>query len=53
MYNYSITQTDLPAGTNPLQDFMAACEKFGVAPGLYVTWNYNYLYNVGEPGGRV
>jgi len=52
IYNYSLAQTAL-ADQDPLAAYFEAAKQRGISPGLYVTWNYNALFNVGEPGGRV
>jgi alpha-L-fucosidase len=52
VYNYSLTQTPL-AAQDPVKAYVEEANKRGISPGLYITWNYNALYNVGMPGGRV
>lgn len=52
VYNYSLAQTSL-ADQDPVKAYFEEAAKRDISPGLYITWNYNALYNVGMPGGAV
>ena len=50
--NYSLAASPYKGGRGDIvAEYMASSRKYGIKPGLYITWNYNYLYNVGA--GRV
>ena len=51
-YTYSTRYSDFRGGSyDVVKDFIAACAKFGIQPGIYYSLNQNYYLNVG--GGRV
>lgn len=46
--NYSVAFSPYKGGKGDIvAEYMDSSKRYGVKPGLYITWNYNYLYNVG------